>query len=120
MADRKETQEMIESFQNDRTPKFDPKMFDQPESMGGDKKPKAVRPKAQPNQKREGEKPIAKPGKKPIAERLFDAPVESILEESTRKAIGKKSGGFMSCPHRPDGVRGVGAAIKGTKFSGLK
>ena len=35
-------------------------------------KPKAVQPKAQPNQKREGEKPIAKPGKKPIAKRLMD------------------------------------------------
>lgn len=49
-----------------------------------------------------------------------DAPVESILEESTREMIGKKSGGMMTCPNRPDGVRGVGAAIKGTKFSGLK
>jgi len=51
---------------------------------------------------------------------MIDAPVESILEESTKEMIGKKSGGMMSCPHRPDGVRGVGAAIKGTKFSGLK
>jgi len=54
------------------------------------------------------------------ADEKQDAPVESILEESTRKAIGKKSGGYMSCPHRPDGVKGMGAAIRGTKFSGLK
>lgn len=85
----KETQEMIESFEKDRTPKFDPKMFDQPESMGGDKKPKAVRPKAQPNQKREGEKPIAKPGKKPIAKRLPDKPVAMILEKETIEFIEK-------------------------------
>ena len=26
----------------------------------------------------------------------------------------------MSCPHRPDGIRGVGAAIKGHKFIGVK
>ena len=51
---------------------------------------------------------------------MIDAPVESILEESTKEMIGKKSGGMMTCPNRPDGVRGVGAAIKGTKFSGLK
>ena len=85
----KETQEMIESFEKDRTPKFDPKMFDQPESEGGDKKPKAVRPKAQPNQKREGEKPIAKPGKKPIAKRLPDKPITSILEKESIEFIGK-------------------------------
>tara|TARA_S200002703_G_scaffold43383_1_gene37786 strand:+ start:351 stop:1094 length:744 start_codon:yes stop_codon:yes gene_type:complete len=85
----KETKEMIESFQNDRTPKFDRRMYDQPESMGGDKKPKAVRPKAQPNQKREGEKPIAKPGKKPIAKRLPDKPVTKILEKKSIEFIGK-------------------------------
>ena len=51
---------------------------------------------------------------------MIDAPVESILEESTREMLGKKAGGMMTCPHRPDGVRGMGAAIKGTKFSGLK
>ena len=26
----------------------------------------------------------------------------------------------MSCPHRPDGIRGMGAAIKGHKFIGVK
>jgi len=26
----------------------------------------------------------------------------------------------MSCPHRPDGIRGMGAAIKGSKFIGVK
>ena len=26
----------------------------------------------------------------------------------------------MSCPHRPDGIRGVGAAIRGHKFIGVK
>jgi len=26
----------------------------------------------------------------------------------------------MSCPHRPDGIKGVGAAIKGYKFIGVK
>ena len=26
----------------------------------------------------------------------------------------------MSCPHRPDGIRGVGASIKGHKFIGVK
>jgi hypothetical protein len=26
----------------------------------------------------------------------------------------------MSCPHRPDGIRGMGAAIKGHKFTGVK
>jgi len=26
----------------------------------------------------------------------------------------------MSCPHRPDGIRGMGAAIKGSKFVGVK
>ena len=26
----------------------------------------------------------------------------------------------MSCPHRPDGIRGVGASIKGHKFTGVK
>ena len=51
---------------------------------------------------------------------MIDAPVESILEESTREMLGKRKGGMMTCPNRPDGVRGVGAAIKGTKFSGLK
>ena len=93
----KETQEMIESFEKDRTPKFDPKMFDQPESEGGDKKPKAVRPKAQPNQKREGEKPIAKPGKKPIAKRLPDKPITSILEKESIEFIrkNKKSKGGL-------------------------
>jgi len=29
-------------------------------------------------------------------------------------------GGEMVCPHRPDGVRGAGAAIKGMKFTGVK
>ncbi len=54
------------------------------------------------------------------ADEMQDAPVESILEESTKEMLGKRKGGMMTCPHRPDGVRGVGAAIKGTKFSGLK
>ena len=49
-----------------------------------------------------------------------DAPVESILEESTRDMIKRSTGGSMSCPHRPDGVRGGGAAIKGMKFTGVK
>jgi hypothetical protein len=31
-----------------------------------------------------------------------------------------KDGGEMVCPHRPDGVRGAGAAIKGMKFTGVK
>ena len=26
----------------------------------------------------------------------------------------------MTCPHRPDGIRGMGAAIKGSKFIGVK
>jgi len=26
----------------------------------------------------------------------------------------------MSCPHRPDGIRGMGAALKGSKFIGVK
>ena len=26
----------------------------------------------------------------------------------------------MSCPHRPDGIRGVGASIRGHKFIGVK
>jgi len=26
----------------------------------------------------------------------------------------------MSCPHRPDGIRGMGAAIRGHKFTGVK
>ena len=52
-------------------------------------KPKAVQPKAQPNQKREGEKPIAKPGKKPIAKRLPDKPVTKILEKKSIEFIGK-------------------------------
>ena len=26
----------------------------------------------------------------------------------------------MSCPHRPDGIRGMGAAIKGHKFIGVR
>jgi hypothetical protein len=26
----------------------------------------------------------------------------------------------MTCPHRPDGIRGMGAAIKGFKFIGVK
>ena len=30
------------------------------------------------------------------------------------------SGGQMTCPHRPDGIRGAGAAIKGMKFIGVK
>jgi len=29
-------------------------------------------------------------------------------------------GGGMTCPHRPDGIRGAGAAIKGMKFTGVK
>ena len=29
-------------------------------------------------------------------------------------------GGEMVCPHRPDGIRGAGAAIKGMKFTGVK
>jgi hypothetical protein len=31
-------------------------------------------------------------------------------------------GGFVmgSCPHRPDGIRGVGAATKGFGFKGVK
>jgi len=32
---------------------------------------------------------------------------------------GMKKGG-MACPHRPDGIRGQGAAIKGFKFTGVK
>jgi len=32
---------------------------------------------------------------------------------------GMKKGG-MVCPHRPDGIRGQGAAIKGFKFTGVK
>jgi len=32
---------------------------------------------------------------------------------------GLKKGG-MTCPHRPDGIRGHGAAIKGFKFTGVK
>jgi hypothetical protein len=32
---------------------------------------------------------------------------------------GLKNGG-MTCPHRPDGIRGYGAAIKGFKFTGVK
>lgn len=32
---------------------------------------------------------------------------------------GLKNGG-MTCPHRPDGIRGHGAAIKGFKFTGVK
>jgi hypothetical protein len=32
---------------------------------------------------------------------------------------GLKKGG-MTCPHRPDGIRGYGAAIKGFKFTGVK
>ena len=31
-----------------------------------------------------------------------------------------KDGGSMVCPHRPDGIRGAGAAIKGMKFIGVK
>jgi len=49
-----------------------------------------------------------------------DAPVESILEESTKDMIKRSTGGSMSCPHRPDGIRGGGAAIKGMKFIGVK
>ena len=30
------------------------------------------------------------------------------------------SGGQMTCPHRPDGIRGAGEAIKGMKFIGVK
>lgn len=30
------------------------------------------------------------------------------------------SGGQMTCPYRPDGIRGAGAAIKGMKFIGVK
>ena len=65
-----ETRKMIEDFQNDRSPIFDRRMFDQPESEGGDPK-------------------------------------------------GMKKGG-MTCPHRPDGIRGVGKAIKGFKDGGCK
>jgi len=54
------------------------------------------------------------------ADEREDAPVESILEKSTRDMIKRSTGGSMSCPHRPDGVRGFGAAIKGFKFGGLK
>lgn len=39
----------------------------------------------------------------------------NIIEE----VEGKKLGGEMSCPHRPDGVAGGGAAIKGMKFTGV-
>lgn len=66
-----ETKQMIEDFKNDRSPIFDRRMYDQPESMGGD--PKEM-----------------------------------------------KTGGMSSCPHRPDGVRGGGAAIAGMKFTGVK
>ena len=31
-----------------------------------------------------------------------------------------KTGGRGSCPHRPDGIKGVGKAIKGFKFIGVK
>jgi len=66
-----ETQEMIEAFENDRSPKFDPEMFEQSPAMGGD---------------------VPKMNK----------------------------GGSMTCPNRPDGVRGGGAAIAGMKFTGVK
>ena len=31
-----------------------------------------------------------------------------------------KTGGKGTCPHRPDGIKGVGKAIKGFKFIGVK
>ena len=31
-----------------------------------------------------------------------------------------KTGGRGTCPHRPDGIKGVGKAIKGFKFIGVK
>ena len=43
--------------------------------------------------------------------------------EAMRKGEKKfKDGGFVmgSCPHRPDGIRGVGAATKGFGFKGVK
>ena len=30
------------------------------------------------------------------------------------------TGGLGECPHRPDGIRGAGAAIKGMAFQGVK
>ena len=54
------------------------------------------------------------------ADEREDAPVESILEKSTRDMIKRSTGGSMSCPNRPDGVRGGGAAIAGMKFTGVK
>ena len=67
----RQSQEMIEDFQNDRSPRFDPDMFKQSPAMGGD---------------------VPKMNK----------------------------GGSMTCPNRPDGVRGGGAAIAGMKFTGVK
>ena len=32
----------------------------------------------------------------------------------------KLNNGGMSCPHRPDGIRGYGVAVKGHKFTGVK
>ena len=36
------------------------------------------------------------------------------------EAEGKNLGGEMSCPHRPDGIKGQGAAIRGSKFVGTR
>jgi len=93
-----------------------------------------------------GKKKGAPPKKGPSSKGI-DAPVKTILEPETLEMIesfqndrtiglpeeayeqedqtirdvpGKRLGGEMSCPHRPDGIKGQGAAIKGSKFSGVK
>lgn len=46
---------------------------------------------------------------------------EEWLDKADQQDMEKRSmGGEMMCPHRPDGVRGQGKAIRGSKFSGLK
>jgi len=93
-----------------------------------------------------GKKKGAPPKKGPNSQGI-DAPVKTILEPETLEMIdsfqndrtiglpeeayeqedqtirdvpGKVKGGMSSCPNRPDGIRGQGAAIKGSKFVGVK
>ena len=55
-------------------------------------------------------------------DRTIGLPEEAYEQEdqTIRDVPGKKLGGSMFCPHRPDGVRGQGAAIRGSKFVGTK
>tara|TARA_R100000234_G_scaffold972_1_gene834 strand:+ start:4073 stop:4453 length:381 start_codon:yes stop_codon:yes gene_type:complete len=53
-------------------------------------------------------------------DKITGADFEAMRTGKMKMATGGFAEAKMTCPHRPDGVRGGGQAVKGMKFTGVK